>query len=108
MTPAQKNMLDAIKSAIDATGVCPSMQELADATGLKSKSGVHRIITALERAGHIARIPGAARSIIIPTEKPNFIAMRLSQIARLATPLENYSMTRKEVASKIRQLTLMP
>lgn len=68
MTAKQKQLLDFIKARLAETGVCPSMQEMADAMGLKSKSGIHRLIVTLEEAGHIARLPYRARSLALPGE----------------------------------------
>lgn len=48
-------------------GVSPSFDEMADAVGLKSKSGVHRLLSALEERGQIARLRARPRAIqIIP------------------------------------------
>lgn len=44
-------------------GVCPSFEEMKEALNLKSKSGVHRLISALEERGHIRRIPNRARCL---------------------------------------------
>jgi repressor LexA len=49
-------------------GAGPSFEEMAGAMGLKSKSGVHRLITALEERGYIRRNHGAARAITVLRE----------------------------------------
>lgn len=69
-TRKQAEMLAFLANYLDATGgIAPSFQEMADAVGLKSKSGVHRLITALIERGKIARIPDRARAIrIIPED----------------------------------------
>jgi len=46
-------------------GVAPSYDEMKDAMGLASKSGIHRLMVALEERGHIRRIPNKARAIQI-------------------------------------------
>ena len=46
-------------------GVSPTFEEMKDAIGVVSKSGVHRMIIALEERGHIRRLPNRARSIQI-------------------------------------------
>lgn len=66
MTPAQRDLLAFIASFIEAhDGVPPSFDEMKDALGLKSKSGIHRLILALEERGKIARLPNRARCIEI-------------------------------------------
>ena len=52
-----------IHERIRETGVPPSFDEMKDALDLKSKSGIHRLITALEERGFIRRLPNRARAI---------------------------------------------
>lgn len=68
--PRQIATLDFIKTTIADKGAPPSFAEIADAVGLKSKNGVHRIVTGLEDRGLIRRVPGRARAIEVvdPTE----------------------------------------
>lgn len=55
MTPAQKKLFDFIRAYItEHDGVSPSFDEMKDAMGLASKSGIHRLITALKDQGYIA------------------------------------------------------
>ena len=63
ITEQQKKCLDLIKAQIDELGYPPSFEELKDRLGLKSKSGIHRILSALEERGYIKRLPGRARAI---------------------------------------------
>lgn len=63
MTPKQKEVYDLLlKSEPDGTPT-PSYEELCIATGVKSKSGIHRIIHALQSSGHIKKAQGRARAI---------------------------------------------
>jgi hypothetical protein len=50
-------------------GVCPSYEEMTKAIGVKSKSGIHRLVIALEERGHIIRMPDRARAIEVITGK---------------------------------------
>ncbi len=50
-------------SALKEAGVPPSFDEMKDALDLRSKSGIHRLITALEERGFIRRLPNRARAI---------------------------------------------
>ena len=62
LTPKQKQLLLFINERIEATGVPPSFDEMKDALELKSKSGIHRLIMALEERGFIRRLPHRARA----------------------------------------------
>jgi len=63
LTPAQLELLMFIEGFIKDNGFPPSFDEMRDAIGLKSKSGVHRLITALEERGAIVRLANRARAI---------------------------------------------
>ncbi len=57
LTPKQHELLCFIHNSLEESGVSPSFEEMKDALGLKSKSGVHRLISALEeRPAPIIRI----------------------------------------------------
>ncbi len=63
LTKKQKDLLLLIDRRIKAAGVPPSYDEMKDALGLASKSGIHRLITALEERGFIRRLPNKARAL---------------------------------------------
>lgn len=63
LTQKQLEAYNAMKAYKDRNGVIPSYEELADMIGIKSKSGVHRLIMGLEERGAIRRIPNRARCI---------------------------------------------
>ncbi|MFO7297163.1 MAG: repressor LexA [Proteobacteria bacterium] len=63
LTQKQKELLLFIHSRLQETGVPPSFDEMKDALDLKSKSGIHRLITALEERGFIRRLPHRARAL---------------------------------------------
>ncbi len=65
LTRKQLELLDFIRLRLDADGVPPSFDEMKDALELKSKSGIHRLITALEERGFIRRLPHRARALEI-------------------------------------------
>ncbi len=65
LTPKQKELLMFIHERIKETGVPPSFDEMKDALDLRSKSGIHRLITALEERGFIRRLPHRARALEI-------------------------------------------
>jgi repressor LexA len=77
LTRKQLELLDFIKIRMDKDGVPPSFDEMKDALDLRSKSGIHRLITALEERGFIRRLAHRARALEIiklpdAMEKPGF------------------------------------
>lgn len=65
LTRKQKELLVLIRDRLAAEGVPPSFDEMKDALGLRSKSGIHRLITGLEERGFIKRLPHRARALEI-------------------------------------------
>ncbi len=63
LTRKQHELLMYINQRLKADGVSPSFDEMKDALGLRSKSGIHRLITALEERGFIRRLPHRARAL---------------------------------------------
>jgi repressor LexA len=63
LTAKQRELLLLIDSRLKTGGISPSFDEMRDALGLKSKSGVHRLISALEERGFIRRLPNRARAL---------------------------------------------
>ena len=63
LTKRQHELLLLIDRRLREDGVSPSFEEMKDAVGLKSKSGIHRLITALEERGFILRLPNRARAL---------------------------------------------
>ena len=63
LTRKQHDLICFINERLEGTGVSPSFEEMKDALDLKSKSGVHRLISALEERGFIRRLPNRARAL---------------------------------------------
>ncbi len=63
LTRKQLELLQFIQQRMRESGVPPSFDEMKDALDLKSKSGIHRLITALEERGFLRRLPNRARAI---------------------------------------------
>jgi repressor LexA len=63
LTAKQHELLNFINERLSATGVSPSFDEMREALDLKSKSGVHRLISALEERQFIRRLPNRARAL---------------------------------------------
>ncbi|MBU6266296.1 MAG: transcriptional repressor LexA [Sphingomonadales bacterium] len=63
LTRKQHELIRFIQQRLEDTGVSPSFEEMKEALDLKSKSGVHRLISALEERGFIRRLPNRARAL---------------------------------------------
>jgi repressor LexA len=63
LTRKQHELLTYIHAHLGENGVSPSFEEMKEALDLKSKSGVHRLISALEERGFIRRLPNRARAL---------------------------------------------
>src|SRR2546430_9569781 len=63
LTRKQHELLLFINQRLTATGVSPSFDEMKDALNLKSKSGIHRLVSGLEERGFIRRLPHRARAL---------------------------------------------
>ena len=63
LTRKQHELLMLIHDRLKETGVPPSFEEMKEALDLRSKSGIHRLITALEERGFIRRLPHRARAL---------------------------------------------
>nr|WP_137678336.1 transcriptional repressor LexA [Parerythrobacter lutipelagi] len=63
LTKKQHELIQFIQQRLEETGISPSFEEMKEALDLKSKSGVHRLISALEERGFIRRLPNRARAL---------------------------------------------
>ncbi len=63
LTKKQHELLMYIHTYLEQRGVCPSFDEMKEALDLKSKSGIHRLITGLTERGFIRRLPHRARAL---------------------------------------------
>src|SRR6195952_4352066 len=75
LTRKQHELIRFIQTRLEETGVSPSFEEMKDALDLKSKSGVHRLISALEERGFIRRLPNRARALEV-LRQPDDIASK--------------------------------
>jgi repressor LexA len=80
LTPKQHELLMFIHERLRESGVPPSFDEMKDALDLKSKSGIHRLITALEERGFIRRLPNRARAMEVvrlpDSHNPAWVAVK--------------------------------
>lgn len=63
LTAKQHELLIFIQNRLEETGISPSFEEMKEALDLRSKSGVHRLISALEERGFLRRLPNRARAL---------------------------------------------
>lgn len=89
MTPKQKQTFDFIKDYIsESGGVSPSFEEIKTHLGLKSKSGVHRLVWSLHEMGVIYVDANRARRIVMGTEFYDFVRSNaLREVRAVATAL---------------------
>ena len=79
LTQKQLELLTFLTNNLKENGVAPSFDEMKDALNLKSKSGIHRLVSALEERGFIRRLPNRARAIEII--KTTAVEPRIKSIA---------------------------
>ncbi|HQV02658.1 MULTISPECIES: transcriptional repressor LexA [unclassified Novosphingobium] len=96
LTRKQHELIRFIQTRLEESGVSPSFEEMKEALDLKSKSGVHRLISALEERGFIRRLPNRARALEVlkqpedvsskaPLAKPdNVVPLKRPEPARTA------------------------
>ena len=72
LTKQQLKLFMIIYDSLKKDGVCPSFEEMKNLIGLKSKSGIHRLIKSLEERGFIKQIPNKARALEIIKYPENF------------------------------------
>jgi repressor LexA len=84
LTAKQRELLLFIDTRLKDGGVSPSFDEMREALDLKSKSGVHRLISALEERGFIRRLPNRARALEVvklPETKPSATVTPIRPVA---------------------------
>ena len=85
LTAKQHELLNFIHERLSATGVSPSFDEMREALDLKSKSGVHRLISALEERQFIRRLPNRARALEV-LKMPEIAAPAIAAAALASRP----------------------
>src|SRR5687768_13384949 len=89
LTAKQRELLLFIDRRLHDSGISPSFDEMREALDLKSKSGVHRLISALEERGFIRRLPNRARALEVlkmPEGHPVAAAAPAAPAIRPVTP----------------------
>ncbi|MBV9512407.1 MAG: transcriptional repressor LexA [Caulobacteraceae bacterium] len=99
LTRKQHELLMFIHERIKETGVSPSFDEMKDALDLASKSGIHRLITALEERGFLRRLPHRARALEV---------VKLPQQATTAAPAKGRQAFKPQVVEGARPAPTAP
>ena len=100
LTAKQHELIRFIQQRLEDTGISPSFEEMKEALDLKSKSGVHRLISALEERGFLRRLPNRARALEVlkqpedvlssgkaPAPRPANDPVTLNRPAKVAAPM---------------------
>ena len=81
LTRKQHELITFIQTRLEESGISPSFEEMKEALDLKSKSGVHRLISALEERGFIRRLPNRARALEVIKTPEGSVAKSASRAA---------------------------
>lgn len=96
LTRKQRDLLLFIHNRLNEGGVAPSFDEMKEALDLKSKSGIHRLITGLVERGYLQRLPNRAR------------AVEVVRLPEDMTGQAKKSSTSDRIAEKISDITTLP
>ena len=86
LTRKQHELLSFIQNRLEESGISPSFEEMKEALDLKSKSGVHRLISALEERGFIRRLANRARALEVIREPESSVGKAPARNSALAAP----------------------
>ncbi len=84
LTQQQMNLFIAIDESLKKNGVCPSFEEMKELVHLKSKSGIHRLISSLEERGFIRRLPNRARALEIIKYPENYKERKIIEVTEIS------------------------
>ena len=88
LTAKQHELIRFIQARLEDTGISPSFEEMKEALDLKSKSGVHRLISALEERGFLRRLPNRARALeVIKTPEDSVVRPKAASAANDAASI---------------------
>jgi repressor LexA len=107
LTAKQRELLQFITVRLEESGISPSFEEMKEALDLKSKSGVHRLISALEERGFIRRLPNRARALEVIRQPEDSVAAPRARANDNVVPLRRpVSTPRLQVANDVVELPL--
>lgn len=111
LTRKQHELLSFIQVRLEESGISPSFEEMKEALDLKSKSGVHRLISALEERGFIRRLPNRARALEVLRQPDSAVsktapAREPSAASAVVTPLRPAAKVAPAPANDVIELPL--
>ncbi|MEO6387116.1 MAG: transcriptional repressor LexA [Croceibacterium sp.] len=106
LTAKQHELLRFIQVKLEETGISPSFEEMKEALDLKSKSGVHRLISALEERGFIRRLPNRARALEVLRQPENITSAPRSAPANDTVVQLNPPRSRPQPANDVIEVPL--
>ena len=106
LTVKQKKLLEYINSFQKKNGVTPSYEEMKSALDLKSKSGIHRLILALEERGFLKRLAHKARALEVI--KDGITSVKISNQQKKNVVLGNFNTNNHEETNSSQKLSTLP
>ncbi|HQS96022.1 MAG: repressor LexA [Novosphingobium sp. 17-62-19] len=112
LTRKQHELLTFIQIRLEESGISPSFEEMKEALDLKSKSGVHRLISALEERGFIRRLPNRARALEVLRQPDSSVSKPAAPVREAAnantalTPLRSAAKATPAPANDVIELPL--
>ena len=106
LTVKQKKLLEFINSFQKKNGVTPSYEEMKSALDLKSKSGIHRLILALEERGFLKRLAHKARALEVI--KDGISSVKISNQQKKNVVLGNFNSNNHEETNNSQKLSTLP
>ena len=100
LTRKQNELLLFINKRLNDGGVSPSFDEMKEALRLKSKSGIHRLITGLEERGFLRRLPHRARALQV-LKLPETAAMQAPNVTNLADQRRSFAESRESFVPQV-------
>lgn len=107
LTRKQHELLMFIHQRLKETGISPSFDEMKDALDLASKSGIHRLITALEERGFLRRLPHRARALEVVRLPEQAAPAPVRQLRTPAPAPSRPELRAPEPANNVRELPLL-
>lgn len=106
LTRKQHELIRFIQIRLEETGVSPSFEEMKEALDLKSKSGVHRLISALEERGFIRRLPNRARALEVLKQPEDVQSKAPARVADNVVPMKRPEPARPAPANDVIEIPL--
>ena len=106
LTRKQHELIRFIQVKLEETGVSPSFEEMKEALDLKSKSGVHRLISALEERGFIRRLPNRARALEVLKQPEDVVGKAPTRSADNVVTLKRPEPVRAAPANDVIEIPL--